>query len=72
MCASHFMIEYLILTEYNNIAIIRHAIFYCLLPDNELLDSFSVSRTELPVLYLLEEGEDSLTPFPGEVCVICL
>ena len=39
----------------------------CLLPDDDLLDSFKVSPTELPVLYLLEAGDDSLTPFPGEV-----
>lgn len=47
----------------------RHASFFGLLPDEELLDSFKVSRSELPVLYLIAEGGDSLIPFPGMPCL---
>lgn len=44
-----------------------HAIFYGILPDDALLDSFKISHFELPVLYLVAEGGDSLTPYQGEV-----
>lgn len=47
--------------------ICSHATFLGLLPDEQLLTSFKVSRSELPALYLLAEGGDSLVPFGGEV-----
>ena len=46
---------------------LRHASFYGLLPDSELLSSFNVELSDLPVLYLVSDKGYSLIPFPGEV-----